>query len=139
MMFGIPPENHSVRVAKSHQVHVVLAIVMKTIAQLVRHASTTTKHQLVHRALAAMMQRQVAPVVTKHHPAHHVHIEMKPQVVHAAMILIAVHRALVVTKHHPVRRASTTMTHQFAHHALSAMKFMHLSRACHARKLQLNA
>jgi hypothetical protein len=64
---------------------------------------------------------------------------MKPQVVRVVMILIAVHRALVVTKHHPVRRASTTTTHQFAHHALSAMKYTHRNRACHARKLQLNA
>ncbi|NCX79913.1 MAG: hypothetical protein EBW96_08455, partial [Actinobacteria bacterium] len=46
MMFGILPENHSARVAKSHQALVAPATVTKMIVQLAHRASTTMKHQL---------------------------------------------------------------------------------------------
>jgi hypothetical protein len=57
MTFGILPENHSARVAKSQAELEVPAIDMKRIAQLARRASTTTKHQLGHHAPVAMMHQ----------------------------------------------------------------------------------
>jgi hypothetical protein len=51
MMFGILPENHSVRVAKSQA---ELVVVMKTTVQLAHLANTTTKLRLAHRAPVAM-------------------------------------------------------------------------------------
>jgi hypothetical protein len=54
MMFGILPENHSVRVAKSQA---ELVVVMKTTVQLAHLANTTTKHQLAHHEPVATMHR----------------------------------------------------------------------------------
>jgi hypothetical protein len=115
MMFGILPENHSARVAKSQP---ELAVAMKTTVQLALHVSTTKKHQPAHHAPVVMMRHQVVPVVTMLRLVPHVHIEMKLQLAHLA---------------------NTTTKHPFAHHEQSVTKFMHQSLDCHARRQQLSA
>ena len=57
MMFGILPENHSARVAKSQEELEVPAIVTKKNVQLAHRASTTMKHQLAHHAHVVMMHQ----------------------------------------------------------------------------------
>jgi hypothetical protein len=137
MMFGILPENHSARVAKSQVDHVA---VMKMNVQLAHLASTTTKHHRVHHVLAVM---------TQHRLAHHAHTEMKRQVVPVVMTQRHIapevtchrfaHHELVAMKYQLAHRASTTTMLQFVHRALSAKKFMHRSLVCCAKKFQLNA
>jgi hypothetical protein len=56
-MFGIHPENHSVRVAKSHQVLAARVIDTKMIAQLAHHALVKKILTPVRHHVAAMTHR----------------------------------------------------------------------------------